>query len=202
MGTAGTTKLIKNNAGTLAEETTLTTSAGVGDANKVVALNALGILDSTIVNSKNTSAGASDAGKIGALDASGRWDASMMPVGIGADTASIVASEILAAGDLVNIWNDGGTAKVRKADGSTAGKEANGFVLAGVAALASATVYFEGTNTQCTGLTPGVQFLSGTIAGKSLSTAATGTGKIVQRVGFAISATAMNFDQNDPIVLA
>ena len=202
MGTAGTTKLIKNNAGTLAEETTLTTSAGVGDANKVVALNALGILDSTIVNSKNTSAGASDAGKIGALDASGRWDVSMMPVGIGADTASIVASEILAAGDLVNIWNDGGTAKVRKADGSTAGKEANGFVLAGVAALASATVYFEGTNTQCTGLTPGVQFLSGTIAGKSLSTAATGTGKIVQRVGFAISATAMNFDQNDPIVLA
>lgn len=202
MGTAGTTKLIKNNAGTLAEETTLTTSAGVGDANKVVALNALGILDSTIVNSKNTSAGASDAGKIGALDASGRWDVSMMPVGIGADTASIVASEILAAGDLVNIWNDGGIAKVRKADGSTAGKEANGFVLTGVAALASATVYFEGTNTQCTGLTPGVQFLSGTIAGKSLPTAATGTGKIVQRVGFAISATAMNFDQNDPILLA
>ena len=65
MGTASTTKVIKNNAGVLTEETTLTTSAGAADANKIVALNASGILDSTIVNSKNTSAGAGDAGFLG-----------------------------------------------------------------------------------------------------------------------------------------
>lgn len=227
MGTASTTKVLKNNAGTLTEETTLTTSAGAGDANKIPALNAAGVLDSSIVNSKTTSAGAADSGKLPALnangvlddsiinatvasaankvvklDGSGKLDVTVMPTGIGADTASIVASEALAAGDLVNIWNDAGTAKVRKADASTAGKEAHGFVLAAVSASANATVYFEGTNTQCTGLTPGVQFLSAATAGKTVSAAPTGTGKAVQRVGFAISATALNFDACDPIILA
>lgn len=202
MGTASTTKLIKNNAGTLTEETTLTTSAGAGDANKVPALNASGVLDLTILNAKNTSAGAGDAGKIPALDAAGRLDTSMMPVGIGADTASVVASETLAAGDLVNIWNNAGTANARKADASTSGKEAHGFVLAGFAAAAAATVYFEGTNTQQTGLTPGVQFLSATTPGKATNTAPTGTGKVVQRVGLATSATSFNCEVSDPIVLA
>lgn len=202
MGTLSTTKVLKNAAGVLTEETTLTTSAGAGDANKLVALNASGVLDASIVNSKTTSAGAGDSGKLVALDGTGRLDTSMMPVGLGADTAVIVASETLAAGDLVNIWNNAGTANVRKADGSTTGKEAHGFVLAGFASAASATVYFEGTNTQCTSLTPGLQYLSGSTAGKSSSTAASGSGKVVQVVGFAISATAMNFQAESPIVLA
>ena len=227
MGTASTTKVLKNNAGTLTEETTLTTSAGAADANKIPALNASGVLDSTIINSKNTSAGAGDAGKIPALnasgilddtiinasvtslankiaklDASGKLDVTVLPTGVGADTAIIVASEALAAGDLVNIWSNAGTANVRKADASVSGKEAHGFVLATVASAGNATVYFEGTNTQCTGLTPGVQFLSATTAGKTGSAAPTGTGKVVQRVGFAISATALNFNGGDPIVLA
>ena len=58
MGTASTTKFIKNNAGTLTEEAALTTSAGAGDAQKVPALNASGVLDASITNAKNTSAGA------------------------------------------------------------------------------------------------------------------------------------------------
>lgn len=69
-----------------------------------------------------TSAGAANAGDIVALDDTGRIDNTMMPVGIGADTAVIAASEALAAGDWVNIWNSTG-AKVRKADATTAGKE-------------------------------------------------------------------------------
>ena len=79
-----------------------------------------------------TSAGAGDAGKIPALDATGKLDNSLMPVGIGADSKILPASENLAAGDLVNVWNDSGTAKARKADATVAGKEANGFVLAAV----------------------------------------------------------------------
>lgn len=161
-------------------------------------MNASGILDDTIINATVTSA----AGKIVKLDGSGKLDVTVMPVGIGADTAPIVASEALAAGDFVNIWNNAGVANIRKADASTSGKEAHGFVLTAVSASASGTVYFEGTNTQCTGLTPGVQFLSAATAGKSVSAAPTGTGKVVQRIGFAISATAMNFDACDPIVLA
>ena len=85
-----------------------------------------------------TSAGAGDAGKIPQLDGSGKLDPSLMPTGIGADTASIQASEALSAGDLVNVWNSGG-ARVRKADASTSGKEAHGFVLATVASGANAS---------------------------------------------------------------
>ena len=153
----------------------------------------------TEVQPVSTSAGAGDAGKIAQLDGAGRFDSSMMPVGLGADTATVTASEALAAGDLVNIWNSTG-AKVRKADGSTSGKEAHGFVLAAVSSSASATVYFEGTNTQVTGLTPGVQFLS-TTAGQATATAPSGSGQIVQRVGFATAAAALNFQSQPPIVL-
>jgi hypothetical protein len=227
MGTASTKKFIKNNAGVLTEEAALITSAGAGDANALAALNASGLIDDTmmnasaasvanavvkqtaggiiapaVINAKIVSAGAGDSGKIPQLDATGRIDASVLPVGIGADTATITASEALAAGDLVNIYNVAGVANCRKADGSVSGKEAHGFVLAGVASSAAASVYFEGTNTQCTGLTPGVQYLSGTVAGKSSSTPASGAGKVVQVVGFAISATALNFQSESPIVLA
>lgn len=198
MGTLSTTKVLKNNAGVLTEETTLTTSAGAGDANKLPALNANGILDDTIINASASSS----ANKIAKLDGSGKLDIAMMPTGIGPDTATIVASEALAAGDLVNVWNNGGTANVRKADASVSGKEAHGFVLAGFASLASATVYFEGSNNQMTGMTPGVQYLSSTTPGKTQASAPTGTGKVVQKVGFAVSATVVNFQSNEPIVLA
>lgn len=164
-------KYLYNNAGTTTEKAAITTSAGAGDS-----------------------------GKIAGLDAAGRWDSSMMPVGIGADTAVVTASEALAAGDLVNIWNSTG-AKVRKADATTAGKEAHGFVLAAVLSSGAATVYFEGSDTGVTGLTPGVQYLS-TTAGIASGTAPSGSGNVVQRVGFATSATSLNFQSNAPVVLA
>lgn len=200
MGTASTKKFIKNNAGTLTEEAALTTSAGAGDADRIPALNASGILDPTILNAKNTSAGAGDAGKIPQLDGTGRLDNTMMPVGIGADTAVITTSEALAAGDYVNIHNSAG-AKARKADASTAGKEAHGFVLAAFGSGAAATVYFEGANTQVSGQTPGNVFLS-TTPGLGTGTAPSASGNTVQRLGIAISATAINFEAQQPITLA
>lgn len=201
MGTASTTKFIKNSAGVLTEEAAVTTSAGAGDAQKVPALNASGVLDASIVNAKASSAGAADAGKVVALDGAGRIDATMMPVGIGADTKSIVASETLSAGNFVNLWSDGGAFKVRKADGSTTGKRAHGFVLAGVSNGASATVYFEGENTAVTGMTPGDVFLAVTPGGAQAA-APTGSGQTVQRLGVATSATSINFEPSDPITLA
>lgn len=200
MGTLSTTKFIKNAAGALTEEAALTTSAGAGDAQKVPALNASGFLDATIVNSKTTSAGAGDTGKVVALDGSGRIDSTMMPVGVGADTQVVVASEALAAGDFVNIWNSTG-AKARKADATVAGKEAHGFVLAVVANAGNATVYFEGTNTGVTGQTPGTVFLSIT-AGIATTTAPVAAGNVVQRIGMAVSATSINFQSQPPITLA
>ena len=201
MGTISTTKFIKNSAGSLAEEAALTTSGGAADANKIPALNASGVLDPSIVNAKTSSAGAVDAGKVVQLDGSGRLDSSVMPVGIGADTKVMVASEALAAGDFVNVWSDGGAFKVRKADATTSGKRTHGFVLSAVSSGANATVYFEGENTAVTGMTPGDVFL-GMTAGRAQAAAPTGSGQAVQRIGVATSATSVNFEPSQPIVLA
>ena len=147
-----------------------------------------------------SSAGAANAGDLVSLDDSGRIDNSMMPVGVGADTATITASETLAAGDWVNVWNNSG-AKVRKADATTAGKEAHGFVLAAVTSGNPATVYFEGTNTQVSGQTPGPVFLQ-TTAGVGGPTVPSASGNVVQQIGVAVSATAVNFERGAPVMLA
>lgn len=146
------------------------------------------------------SAGAGNAGDLVSLDDSGRIENSMMPVGIGADTSAIGASETLAAGDWVNVWNNSG-AKVRKADATTAGKEAHGFVLAAVTSGNPATVYFEGTNTQVSGQTPGPVFLQ-TTAGVGGPTVPSASGNVVQQIGVAVSATAVNFERSVPVTLA
>lgn len=201
MGVASSTKFLIQQAGVLTERAARVTSSGVADKQELVALNDQGVLDASVLNGTANPTGAADAGKTLLLDASGRIASTAMPVGIGADTASLPASEALAAGDLVNIWNDAGTAKVRRADAAMAGKEAHGFVLAAAGSGAQATVYFEGTNTQMTGLTPGALFLSVT-AGKAQASAPAGAGQVVQRVGFAVSATALNFQSSQPVVLA
>lgn len=148
------------------------------------------------------SAGAADDGKIVCLDATGKLDVSVMPVGMGADTATIQASENLAAGDFVNIWNSSG-ARVRKADASTPGKEAVGFVLTAVTSGSNATVYFEGTNTQLTGRTIGArQYLSATTPGAVTETPPSGPGQVVQLLGIATSATSISTEIEDGIILA
>ena len=101
------------------------------------------------VEATTSSAGSGDAGKIVGLDSSGRIDQTMMPTGVGSETEAMIASETLSAGDIVNIFNDAGTRKARKADNSNA-RRAHGFVLAGVTSAATATVYMEGA---LTGLT-------------------------------------------------
>lgn len=148
-----------------------------------------------------TSAGAGDAGKLVSLDDTGRLSTTMMPVGFGDDLSVLTTSEALAAGDYVNIHNVAGAFRVRKADATVAGKEAHGFVLAGYGAAAPATVYFEGTNTQVTGQTPGVVYLQIT-AGLGGATVPSAAGNVVQRLGQAISATAVEFEPGEPITLA
>lgn len=133
------------------------------------------------------------SGKIPQLDGNGRIPATMMPAGIVADTEVITASEALAAGDFVNIHNSAG-AKVRKADATTAGKEAHGFVLAAVANGAAATVYFEGANDQVTGQTPGPVFLAAS-PGLAASAPPNASGNIQQSLGVAVSATKINFER-------
>ncbi len=148
-------------------------------------------------------AGAGDAGKIPALDAGGKLDVNMMPTGVGPQTKSFVTSENLAAGNLVNIWDDGGTPKARKADATTTGKEANGFVLAGTTSPAAATVYFNGTLSGLSGLTGGADYFLGTTAGGIVLAASvpSSAGNVVQPVGRALSATELAFNPLDAIEL-
>lgn len=167
-------------------------------ANKYLSLNS-GV--PTEVEAAASSAGAADAGKVIALNASGDLDSSMLPPGIGADTSTIAATENLAAGDFVNIYNSSG-AKVRKADASTAGKHAHGFVLAAVTSGNNATVYHEGTNNQVTGATAGDVYLSASTPGGFTSTPPSSTGNVVQRLGVAVSATEINAECGQRYVLA
>jgi hypothetical protein len=193
-------KYLKQSGGYIREEQAVQSSAGTGDAGKIPALNEQGILDASILNATNQSTGSADAGKTVLLGGQGRIDESMMPVGIGADVQVIVATEDLAAGDFVNIYNQSGEGKVRKADATTAGKEACGYVREAVTSGGQATVYFEGTNDQVTGQTPGFMFLS-TVAGKATSMPPSGSGNVLQRVGIATSPTTINFQMGVPIVL-
>ena len=156
------------------------------------------------VAATQTSAGAANAGQIPALTAAGLLDMSLMPVGIGAETDLIVASESVAAGAFVNIWMNGAVANVRNADASTSGKEANGFVLAAFASAAKATVYrVSQLNNQLTGMTPGVvQYLNPATPGGVTATCPSATGQTVQILGHALSATAMAFSPGPVITLA
>jgi hypothetical protein len=149
-----------------------------------------------------SSTGVSDASKIVQTDSSGLLDPTLLPAGVLVQSGVLPASEDLAAGDFVNVWDDSSTPKVRLANASTSGKEAHGFVLASVTSGANATVYFEGQNTQVTGATAGNIFLSAATPGGFTSTPPSGTDKVVQRIGTAIAATKIDFEQGAVTVLA
>lgn len=194
-----TVKYLRQVSGDLAEAVTVETSAGAADGSKVPNTRADGVIDPTLLNATATSVGAASGGKVILLDSSGKLDQSTLPVGLGADTITMTASEALTAGAYVNVHNSTG-AKVRNADAAT-GRRAMGFVLTAIASGAAGLVYFEGTNTAVTGRTPGaVQFLGA--AGASTETAPTAANSIVQQLGTAVSATAVSFEPHLPILLA
>lgn len=153
-------------------------------------------------NAKGTSAGAGDAGELVKLNSSGKVDATMMPPETGLQVRTITTSEALSAGNLINIHNSSGE-KVRKADATTPGKEADGYVLASASSGAPVVVYTEeGIISGLTGLTPGTQMFLDTTAGAANATAPSGSGNVVQSIGKAVSATEILFRPQQPITLA
>lgn len=144
------------------------------------------------------SAGAGNAGDIVALDDTGKIDPSMMPTGVGADVVMLTATEALAAGDWINIYSAG----MRKADASTAGKPCDGFVLAAVSSGAVGAAYKEGTNTQVTGQTMGADVFLSATPGAGTHTPLSTAGNASQRIGKAVSTTAVDFERGQPITLA
>lgn len=144
---------------------------------------------------------AGQAGKIPALDATGRIDPTLMPVGIVADTYSGTAFETLsAASPFVYVRPDG---QVANASAASGGNPTIGFVLANVATAGTALVYFEGRVTGLSGLTVGTRYyLSDTTPGGLTATPVSGTGKLHQYLGRAVSATTLAFEADDHIVRA
>lgn len=146
----------------------------------------------TEANATATSAGASDAGKVIKANGAGVLDPTMLPVGVGSEARSMVAFEVLSAGDVVNYFNDGGTTKMRKADADN-GRPADGFVLAAVGAGASGTTYPEqGVITGLAGLSPGATYWLSTAAG-ALASASPLAPAASQKLGKALSATEFLF---------
>lgn len=164
---------------------------------KFLKVGATGVTEEATVA---TSAGAGDSGKVPNLDSSGKIDISFMPTGVGGDTQTLTAGETLSAGNLVYV---NGSGAVLKADASAASKEAVGFVLSGITNAASGTVYFgSGVITGLTGLTSGsAYYLSDSTPGGVTTTVPSGSGKIVQRVGRAISSTVLYFEPQAPVLL-
>ena len=151
----------------------------------------------------DTSSGAGDAGKGIALDSAGKLALNMMPTGVGPELTSIVSSENLVAGDFVNVWNNAGTANVRKADATDNTKRAHGFVITGVTSPAAVDVYFDGANEQLSGLTAGARmFLSAATPGAATTTPPASTGNLLQYLGSALNATTVAFRPTDGTTVA
>lgn len=118
----------------------------------------------TLVTGITTSAGVGDANKLISTNSSGKIDTTLLPAGLGVDTVTATASESISAGDFVNLYNNTGTLTVRKADNSN-GRDAKGFVLSAISNAATGTVYLSGQNTSVTALTPGTAYYLSTSGG-------------------------------------
>lgn len=150
----------------------------------------------------DSSAGADDAGKLVRLDSGGRLAQNMMPSGIVPDTKDMTATENIAAGSLVNVFNSSG-AKVRKADATASNKfHTVGFVLDAILSGQAGQVFFEGVITGLSGLTVGTKYYLSETAGGVTDVAPSTSGALVQYIGTAISATEISFEPNQHYVLA
>ena len=147
-----------------------------------------------------TSAGAGDADKIIHTGADGRIDATFLPNGIALLVRSIEVTETLVAGDFVNIYDSSGP-KVRKAVATDPAKFCNGFVLDGASSgsidvylsglntqltgLTPGAKYYLDT-TAGDAVTPGPTEVDGNIS---------------QFLGSAVSATELLFESDDDILI-
>lgn len=200
-----TVKFLRQLNGRVSQVNTIETSAGAADAAKVPNTNADGYLDRTIIGGVTASAGPGDVNKPACVGSDGKLDVSFMPTGVAAEALSITATETIAAGSFVNIYNSTGL-KVRLAD-ATNDRQAHGYAPAGIANGAAGTIWFEGANSGLSSRTVGAtQFLGA--AGAATETAPeVGVGGVVaghisQILGTATSATSALFEPEPPITLA
>ena len=156
------------------------------------------------VQSESTFTGASAAGAPVVLNLLGRLDPSLLGEGIDA-----TAGELLTAGALINLYNNGGNLYMQNAFAGTAGvppsggsypKPAVGFVSNNTSISNSGLILFQGTFTYAD---PNSEFAVGDIGkevylspvtpGGVTKTAPSGGGQLTQSVGNMVGFTAPNF---------
>jgi len=116
---------------------------------------------------------------------------------------TIVAAETLTRGMLIDLYDDGGTLKARKSDATDNTRLADAFVDADVSIGANGTAYFAGSIVRgLSGLTQGEALFLSETSGGVTHTPPTGTGKVVQQVGTALSVSSFVFDPQEPVELA
>lgn len=184
-------------AGRIKQIVTIAVSTGAPDAEKIPSTNGSGVLDPSILNAATTG-----NSKVVLTKSDGTLDPSIMPAGIGAAVTNMVCSENLAAGNVVNIWNDGGTEKVRKADATSVGKEVHGYVNAAYTLGDTAAVYASDKITGLSGKTAGARQYLSTTPGLLTQTAPSAVGNISQCVGVAHNATSVSYAPEPPIEIA
>ena len=143
-----------------------------------------------------TSAGAADAGKPVALDPTGKLDATLLP---GSAIDSAQASEAIAAGAPVNIWDDGGTRKIRNADASN-GRRADGFATDAISSAATGKFDTDG-KVAISGLTVGDRYYLNTTAGQITDTAPTASGETLQSVGIACDGGVLQIELDEDYLI-
>ena len=95
------------------------------------------------ITPNTSSAGVGDAGKLVALNAAGQIDSSMLP---SSEALTFTATEAIAQGAFVNVYNNSGSAAVRNANATDATKPANGWAPNSIATSSAGTINFDGIN--------------------------------------------------------
>jgi len=111
------------------------------------------VLDITTVRltqkaATQVSTGAANAGDIVALGEDGKIDTSLIPSGGAEATDAVVCTEVLSAGDWINLYNNAGTKACRRAIATDTTKPVNGFVTAAYTSGQTAQVSKKGDNTK------------------------------------------------------
>ncbi len=105
------------------------------------------------------------------------------------DSYFIESSQDIESGRFVNVFDDNGIKKIRKAD-RMLGYEAHGYILEAVNIGVAVKVYFEGNNDQASFFGDGVVFLGE----EGFGSAVHGNGAIAQKIGVATSDNNINFE--------
>lgn len=154
------------------------------------------------VSSILSSSGGADADKIPALDSGGKLDISFMPSGLG-NTKSITTSEALSAGNFVNIHISSGVKVRKADHTSSAKQAHGFVINSFSSGASALVYPLGSINTGLTGLTAGTEYWLGSTGGVvvagSLPTVA---GNLVQYLGVALSSSELATNSSEPTELA